>query len=105
MEAAAAVVMGYGLFCLVGGIIGYVKAKSRASLIAGAISGAALVLFGALMLQGSRAAGIGTLIVALSLGGRFLGTWRRQHRVMPDLVMVLGAAAAFIAAGLVLAGR
>lgn len=105
MMLAITVVIAYGFFCMLGGIIGYVKAKSVASLIAGVISGAALLAFSYGMAHGSRAAGFGTLIVALSLGGRFLGTWRMNHRLMPDLVMVIGAAATCVATGLLLSGQ
>jgi len=99
------VVLVYGVFCILGGILGYVKAKSLPSLIAGATSGAALLLFGYGMLQGSRAAGFGILIVALSLGVRFLGTWRQTHRLMPDLLMVLMSAATLVTVAATLVGR
>ena len=45
---AVGIVAGYGVLALVGGVMGYVKAKSRASLIAGGISG--LVLIGSAVL-------------------------------------------------------
>ena len=43
MNLAITVVAFYGMFNLVGGGIGYLKAKSRASLIAGSISGILLL--------------------------------------------------------------
>ena len=45
MDTAAVVAALYGIFSLAGGIIGYVKAKSTASLVAGSLSG--VLLFGA----------------------------------------------------------
>ena len=43
MNVAAAVVALYGMFSITDGVIGYLKAKSKASLIAGSISGALLL--------------------------------------------------------------
>ena len=79
----------YGIVSLVGGVIGYVKAKSIASLIAGTISGVLLLLCAYGIGQGVRAAAIGSVVIAAALGGRFAGTWRRTRRVMPDLVMAI----------------
>jgi len=39
MAVAPIVVGSYGLFSLIGGVIGYVKANSRPSLVAGTVSG------------------------------------------------------------------
>ena len=89
----------YGLLSLVGGVIGYAKAKSAASLIAGSISGVILIACAAGLQQGQPYAAIAALIVSLALGGRFFGVWRLKRRVMPDLLMVLGAALTVIAAG------
>ncbi len=99
MSAATVVVAIYGAFSLVGGVIGYVKAKSRASLIAGSVSGILLLACAYGLRQGSRAAAIGALVIALLLGGRFAGTWRRNHRVMPDLLMILLSLATLLAIG------
>ena len=83
----------YALLVLVGGILGYVKAKSRASLIAG-LACAALLGVGALLLTtGSPrlAAGVG-LVSALALIGRFLPNFLRTKKVMPaGAVVAVGA--------------
>ena len=100
MSAATVVVAIYGAFSLVGGVIGYVRAKSRASLIAGSVSGILLLVCAYGLLHASRAAAIGALVIALLLGGRFAGTWRRNHRVMPDLLMILLSLATLLAIGL-----
>ena len=104
MQPEAAVVAGYGLFTLAGGVVGFVKAKSLASLVAGSLAGASLLACAAGIWQGSTAAALGSLLVALALGGRFAATWRRRHRVMPDLLMVLGSAATIIAVSVHLLG-
>lgn len=62
----------FGLLTLVGGVMGYVKAHSAASLIAGGVSGA-LLITSALLLPGYLRAGlIMALIVSLALAGRFI---------------------------------
>ena len=99
MNLAVTIVAFYGLFSLVGGMIGYLKAKSTASLIAGSISGVLLILCAYGMGHGSRAAALGSLAMAFVLGARFLGTWLKHHRVMPDLLMVLFSAATVLAVG------
>jgi len=42
----------YGILAIAGGIIGYVQAASKASLISGSISGLLLILGGVMQLQG-----------------------------------------------------
>lgn len=82
-------VAGFGLFSLVGGLIGYFKAQSKASLIAGGISGLVLIMCAYGISRGNRAALFVSLLTALLLGGRFFGTWLQKRRLMPDLLMVL----------------
>ena len=89
MNLAAVVVALYGIFCLIGGVIGYVKAKSKASLIAGTFAGAIMLISGHWVAKGNFAASLISIIVALLLGVRFFKTWRSNHRIMPDLLMVV----------------
>ena len=99
MGIASIVVGCYGVFTLVGGVIGYLKAKSTASLIAGSISGSLLVVCAYGLGQGSRTAALVSAIVSVLLGGRFAGTWRRTHRVMPDLLMIVFSLVSLAAVG------
>ncbi len=105
MHVAVTVVASYGMFSLAGGVIGYLKAKSTASLMAGSLSGVLLLLCAYGIGQASRAAVVGSLVIALALGARFLGTWRTHHRLMPDLLMVLFSTATVLAAGVELLRR
>ncbi|HEY3662093.1 MAG TPA: TMEM14 family protein [Chthoniobacterales bacterium] len=91
----------FGLLTIAGGIMGYVKAASTASLIAGSISGV-LLLVAAFLLPGHVAAGLilGGLVSVL-LAGKFLPGFIRAGKMMPDGVMallsILGVAFAIIA--------
>ena len=79
----------FGALTMAGGIMGYVKANSRPSLIAGLASGVLLV--GAAYLVGAK----GTmglllgLVVSLPLAGRFVSSFRKTGKVMPAGVMAL----------------
>ena len=79
----------YGVFTLIGGLIGYVKAKSLASLIAGTASGGILLACAGQYARGNRAALIVGASVAFLLGVRFVRTWCKMRRLMPDLLMVV----------------
>lgn len=82
----------FGAITIAGGVIGFVKAKSRASIIAGGISGAALLAAGAL------AGGPNTTValalgfaVSLALTGRFGNAYRQTKKLMPaGLIAALG---------------
>jgi uncharacterized membrane protein (UPF0136 family) len=88
----------FGLLTIVGGIIGYVKAGSAASIIAGAISGIAL-LVAAFLLPGNAAAGLVIAgIVSLLLAGRFIPNFMQTGKVMPaGLMAVLSAIGVVVA--------
>jgi uncharacterized membrane protein (UPF0136 family) len=69
---AAWLVLIYGILVAIGGVMGYVKASSTASLISGGISGLALVGSALAMMRGAYSAGWWiSLIVTLLLLGRF----------------------------------
>jgi uncharacterized membrane protein (UPF0136 family) len=85
--------VGYGVLVLVGGTIGFVKAKSRASLIAGVVLGSLLGIAAGLLATGSPvvAAALG-LVSALVLIARFLPAFLRTKKLMPaGAVVVVGA--------------
>ncbi len=96
MNLAVWVVGVFGLFTLIGGAMGYFKAKSTASLIAGAVSGILLLASAYGMAENMGAAYTVVLVVSLLLGMRFLKTWLKNHRLMPDLVMVFFSIVAFL---------
>ncbi len=104
MGIGAAAVAAYGLFTLVGGIIGYVKARSWISLVSGLVSAFLLFWCAVGISGGSVRAAIFSIIVCLLLGGRFAGAWHVSRRLMPDLLMVIfsTAALAAVALGLIL---
>lgn len=77
----------FGLLTIAGGVMGYVKAGSTISLVAGAISGV-LLLVAAFLLPGHVVAGlvIGGL-VSLLLAGQFLPAFFRTGKMMPAGMM------------------
>jgi uncharacterized membrane protein (UPF0136 family) len=83
----------FGLLVFVGGIIGYVKAKSRASLISGIGSAILLGIASSLVSSGSLRVGAGlSIFISLALLGRFFPAFMKTKKVMPGgLVVALGA--------------
>jgi uncharacterized membrane protein (UPF0136 family) len=74
----------FGLITLGGGIQAFVSVKSKASLIAGGISGLLLLLAGWLIQAGQGTAGlILGLIVSLGLAGRFLPKFFKEKSWWP----------------------
>ncbi|MCG3159378.1 MAG: hypothetical protein JMDDDDMK_00364 [Acidobacteria bacterium] len=69
---AAWLVLIYGVLVAAGGVMGYVKASSMASLLSGGVAGVALVASAVAMMKGAYAAGWWiALVIALLLLGRF----------------------------------
>ena len=100
MEATKIYFIVFGVLTIVGGIIGYVKAGSVASIIAGAVTGV-LLLVGAFLLPEHRAAGLAiALIISLLLAAQFVPKFLRTGRVMPAGIMsvlsVIGIIAAIV---------
>ena len=95
----------FGGLTVVGGAIGFAKAGSKASLIAGAISGILLQVAGWLM-GGERAtAGLVLgLVVSLLLAGRFVPAFLKSKKFMPAGMMSVLSVAGLLLTGLVLAG-
>src|ERR1044072_1534742 len=98
MEAAKIYFIIFGLLTIAGGIVGYVKAGSAASIIAGAITGV-LLLIAAFLLPEHRVAGLATaLIISFVLAAQFVPKFLRTGKVMPAGVMSVLSVIGIIAA-------
>ncbi|KJH70451.1 TMEM14 family protein [Aliterella atlantica] len=94
MSLSIIAAIAYGILAVVGGIIGYVQAQSKASLISGSISGILLIIAGILQLQGQSAglilATVITAVLVIVFGIRLTKT----RKFMPaGLMSVLGLVA------------
>jgi uncharacterized membrane protein (UPF0136 family) len=101
MEAAKVYFIVFGALTIVGGIIGYVKAGSMASIIAGSITGV-LLLVAAFVMPEHRVAGLATaLIVSLLLSAYFIRKYLSTGAVMPagmmSVLSIIGIIAAIVA--------
>jgi len=99
MNLASAIVGLFGLFNIVGGIMGYAKSGSMPSLITGGISGLVLLLCSYGITKDLKWAGIVAFFVAFLLGGRFFRSLFITFKVMPSLIVVLFSLATFIVVG------
>ena len=79
----------FGVVTIAGGVMGFLKAKSKASLIAGSISGVLLVAAGLLARQGNRNGHILGLVVAVALLGRFGVVFAKTRAMVPAGIMSL----------------
>jgi uncharacterized membrane protein (UPF0136 family) len=107
LRAPAALIAVYGLVALIGGTIGFVKAGSVASLIAGGGSGLVLLVAAALVAKNpdgapgrlassARVGLIIALVVSLLLIGRFASTLRNGASPVA-IVMITGGLVALVA--------
>ena len=98
MEAAKIHFVVFGALTIVGGVVGYVKAGSVASIIAGSIAGV-LLLVAAFLLPEHRTAGLATVfVISLFLAAQFIPKFLRTGRVMPAGMMSVLSAIGIIAA-------
>jgi len=97
MEAARIYFIVFGALTIVGGIVGYLKAGSVASIVAGSITGV-LLLVAAFLLPEHRTIGLATaLIVSLLLAAQFIPKFLRTGRIMPAGMMSILSAIGIIA--------
>ncbi|MEY2494881.1 MAG: hypothetical protein QOJ45_1373 [Verrucomicrobiota bacterium] len=91
----------FGLLTIVGGVIGFVKAGSTASIVAGSISGIALIV-AACLLPGNLVLGLAIAgLVSILLAGRFIPAFLKTGQPMPaglmSLLSVIGLILAIVA--------
>lgn len=79
----------YGILAIVGGIIGYVQAQSKASLISGSVSGLLLIIAGVMQLQGQQAGLILATVVTAVLVVVFAIRLIKTRKFMPAGLMSL----------------
>ncbi len=91
----------FGLLTIAGGVMGYVKAGSTASIIAGAISGIALIVAAYLLPNNVLAGLVIAGLVSVLLAGRFIPAFMKTGKVMPAGLMavlsVIGVIVAIVA--------
>ena len=81
----------YGILAIIGGIIGYVQAQSKASLISGSTSGLFLIFAGVMQLQGKDWGLILATVVTTVLIIVFAIRLAKTRKFMPaGLMSVLG---------------
>lgn len=79
----------FGLLTIAGGIMGFVKAGSTVSIIAGSISGI-LLLVAAFLLPAHVAAGLVLgAVVSVLLAGRFVPAFLKTGKAMPAGMMAI----------------
>ena len=94
MNPSIIAAIAYGIIALVGGIIGYVKAQSKISLISGGITGLLLILSGVIQLQGQGWGLILATVVTAVLVISFAVRLAKTRKFMPaGLMGVLGLVA------------
>jgi uncharacterized membrane protein (UPF0136 family) len=101
MEVTKVYFILFGVLTIAGGIVGYVKAGSVASIIAGSITGV-LLLVAAFLLPEHRGVGLATaLVISLLLAVQFVPKFLQTGRVMPagmmSILSVIGVIAAIVA--------
>lgn len=96
MSIGVVVAISYGLLAAAGGVMGYVQARSKPSLISGLFSGALLLIAGWLWANGVPA-GVGMALgVTVGLIVVFIRRWMQTRKAMPALVMIGAGAIAFM---------
>ena len=91
----------FGLLTIIGGVMGYVRAGSMASIIAGSVSGI-LLLVAAFLMGNNVVAGLAlAAVVSILLAGRFVPAFMKNGDFMPagmmSVLSVIGIIMAIVA--------
>lgn len=90
-EIAKIFVAGLAVLCLLGGIMGFVKAKSKASIIAGSISAVLLGASFALATVHVKTGLIAAAVVAGLLEFHFIKSYMKSKKPIPAIPMVVSS--------------
>lgn len=96
MNPGVVAAIAYGVLALVGGVIGYKQAQSKASLISGTISGLMLILGGVLRSWGKTWGLVLAVIVTVALIVVFTIRLIKTRKLMPAGLMTLAGVAALV---------
>lgn len=105
MNLGIAAALGYGTLTLIGGIMGYVKAKSQASLISGLVSGSLLILAGIAQLMGQTWGLILAAVISAALAIVFVVRLAKTRKFMPAGMLILASLASFGAIAYEISGQ
>ena len=101
MDATSIYFLIFGALTIIGGVIGYVKAGSLPSIIAGAITGVLLLVAGWILPANRNPGLIIAFIVSLVLAAQFFPKFIRTAKVMPaglmSILSVIGIVVAIVA--------
>ncbi|MBN3942512.1 TMEM14 family protein [Nostoc sp. NMS9] len=91
MNLSIVAAFAYGILAIVGGVIGYIQATSRVSLLSGSISGLLLILAAYFQLQGQTWGAILAVLVTTVLVVFFAFRLVKTRKFMPaGLMTILG---------------
>jgi uncharacterized membrane protein (UPF0136 family) len=94
----------YAALLLLGGLLGFVRARSAPSLGASAVA-AILIAFASVRLHNHPRSGLGIgIVVSLVLGAFFLGRYQATKKPMPAIPILVVSAVVLIASALRLVG-
>ena len=77
----------FGILSIAGGIMGFLKAKSSISLVAGSVSGALLIAASFLLQERPIVAGVLGLLVSVLLSGKFVPDFIHKKAPVPGGLM------------------
>jgi uncharacterized membrane protein (UPF0136 family) len=91
MSPGVVAAIAYGILAIVGGILGYVQANSKISLIAGCGCGILLLISGILQLQGQAWGLLAAIVITVILLLAFIMRFIKTRKFMPaGLMLILG---------------
>jgi len=88
----------YGVVAIIGGIFGFAKSKSKASIISGSISGLGLLISGIASAQNQEWGKIAGMAIAALLVIVFVVRLIKTKKFMPAGLMIIGGIATLCAA-------
>lgn len=96
MGLGAIAAIAYGILSLVGGVIGYLQAKSTTSLVSGGVSGLLLVVMGILETQGVGWASAVAIAITVLLVIVFIVRLAKTRKLMPAALMIAAGVVALL---------